>query len=177
VCWTRSTWLALQTTLSIIGSERKTVIVYRERFATCRQILAQLLQLPPDSAMHPCIFWSLSGYFSLSGSIAVCCSFSFSFTVFLKIAPPIYSTGTPKNKAALKKLLRRKRSRILYLDHVESDGRLLFEQIIAMDLEGIVCKRKDSPYKVTEKPSRHWIKVQNPRYSQLEGRDELFERA
>jgi hypothetical protein len=24
-----------------------------------------------------------------------------------------------------------------------------------MDLEGIVCKRKDSPYKVTEKPSRN----------------------
>jgi len=40
-----------------------------------------------------------------------------------------------------------------YLDHVESDGRLLFEQIVAMDLEGgIVCKRKDSPYKVTETP-------------------------
>jgi len=30
-------------------------------------------------------------------------------------------------KAVLKKLLRRKRSRILYLDHVEGDGRLLFE--------------------------------------------------
>jgi bifunctional non-homologous end joining protein LigD len=72
-----------------------------------------------------------------------------------------------ERKAALKKLLRRKRSRILYLDHVESDGRLLFEQIIAMDLEGIVCKRKDSPYKVTEKPSRYWIKVKNSRYSQL----------
>jgi len=42
-------------------------------------------------------------------------------------------------------------------------------------LEGIVCKRKDSRYKVTEKPSRHWIKVKNPRYSQLEGRQELFE--
>jgi len=41
---------------------------------------------------------------------------------------------------------------------VESDGRLLFEQIIKMDLEGIVCKQKDSPYKVTEKPSRYWIK-------------------
>src|SRR5262245_34537525 len=64
---------------------------------------------------------------------------------------------------------------MLYLDHVESDGRLLFEQIIAMDLEGIVCKRKDSPYKVTDKPSRHWIKVKNWRYSQLEGREELFE--
>jgi ATP-dependent DNA ligase len=45
-----------------------------------------------------------------------------------------------------------------------------------MDLEGIVCKRKDSPYKVTEKRSQYWIKVKNPKYSQLEGREELFER-
>ena len=81
-----------------------------------------------------------------------------------------------ERKAALKKLLRRKRSRILYLDHVEGDGRLLFEQIVKMDLEGIVCKRKDSPYKVTEQPSRYWIKVKNSRYSQLERREELFER-
>jgi bifunctional non-homologous end joining protein LigD len=80
-----------------------------------------------------------------------------------------------ERKAALRKLLRRKRSRILYLDHVEGDGRMLFEQIVAMDLERIVCKRKDSPYKVTEKPSRHWIKVKNTRYSQPEGREELFE--
>jgi ATP-dependent DNA ligase len=59
---------------------------------------------------------------------------------------------------------------------VEDDGRLLFEKIVKMDLEGIVCKRKDSPYKVTEKPSRYWIKVKNSRYTQLEGREELFER-
>ena len=83
-----------------------------------------------------------------------------------------------ERKAMLKKLLRRrKRTRILYLDHVENDGRLLFEQIVKMDLEGIVCKRKDSPYKVTERPSRHWIKIKNAKYSQLEGREELFERA
>ena len=82
-----------------------------------------------------------------------------------------------ERKAALKKLLRRKHSRILYLDHVEGDGRLLFEQIVNMDLEGIVCKQKNSPYKVTEKPSRHWIKVKNSRYSQLEGREELFKRS
>src|SRR5262245_14675 len=49
----------------------------------------------------------------------------------------------------LKKLLQRKRSCVLCLDHVEGDGRLLFQQIVKMDLEGIVCKRKDSPYKVT----------------------------
>jgi len=50
-----------------------------------------------------------------------------------------------ERKAMLKKLLRRQGSRILYLDHVERDGRLLFEQIVSMDLEVIVCKRKDSP--------------------------------
>ena len=62
------------------------------------------------------------------------------------------------------------------LHHLEGNGRLLFEQIVAMDLEGIVCKRRDSPYKATEKPSRYWIKVKNARYSQLEGREDLFER-
>jgi bifunctional non-homologous end joining protein LigD len=81
-----------------------------------------------------------------------------------------------ERKAMLKKLIRRKRGRMFYLDHVESDGRLLFEEVVKMDLEGIVCKRKDSPYKVTDKPSRYWIKVKNSRYSQLEGRQELFER-
>lgn len=73
-------------------------------------------------------------------------------------------------------VIRRRRSRILYLNHVENDGRLLLGQIVKMDLEGMVCKRKDSPYRVTEKPSPHWIKLKNPRYSQLEGREELFER-
>jgi bifunctional non-homologous end joining protein LigD len=63
-----------------------------------------------------------------------------------------------ERKAMLKRLIRRKRARMFYLDHVERDGRLLFEQVVKMDLEGIVCKRKDSPYKVTEKPSRYWIK-------------------
>ncbi len=54
--------------------------------------------------------------------------------------------------------------------------RLLFERIVAMDLETTVCKRKDLPYKATERPSPHWIKVKNSRYGQLEGREELFER-
>jgi len=43
-------------------------------------------------------------------------------------------------------------------------------------LEGMVCKRKNSPYRATENPSPYWIKVKNPRYSQLEGREELLER-
>jgi hypothetical protein len=35
------------------------------------------------------------------------------------------------------KIARRKRARMFYLDHVESDGRLPFEEVIKMDLEGI----------------------------------------
>jgi bifunctional non-homologous end joining protein LigD len=80
-----------------------------------------------------------------------------------------------KRKRQLRKVLGRRRSRILYLDHVENDGKLLFEQIVKMDLEGMVCKRKNSPYRVTAEPSKYWIKVKNPRYSQLEGRADLFE--
>jgi bifunctional non-homologous end joining protein LigD len=79
-----------------------------------------------------------------------------------------------ERKTMLKRLIRRKRARTFYLDHVEGDGQLLFEEVVKMDLEGIVCKRKDSPYKVTEKPSRHWIKIKNSRYSQLDGREEFY---
>jgi bifunctional non-homologous end joining protein LigD len=81
-----------------------------------------------------------------------------------------------ERKVMLKRLIRRKRPRLLYLDHVETDGVRLFEEVVKMDLEGIVCKRKNSAYKATEKPSPNWIKVKNARYSQLEGREELFER-
>ena len=59
--------------------------------------------------------------------------------------------------------------------HIEARGRDFFTKVCELDLEGIVCKRKDSPHKVTEKPSRHWIKVKNSRYGLLEGREELFE--
>src|SRR5262245_31196856 len=55
-----------------------------------------------------------------------------------------------ERKRQLKKLLARKRSRILYLDHVANEGKLLFEQIVRMDLEGMICKRKSSPYRATE---------------------------
>jgi len=79
-----------------------------------------------------------------------------------------------QRKAALQKIVCGRRSRIFYLRHVDGDGRLLFEQIVAMDLEGIVCKRKDAPYKVTDKPSPHWIQIRNDRYSQAQGRQRLL---
>jgi bifunctional non-homologous end joining protein LigD len=79
-----------------------------------------------------------------------------------------------ERKARLKRLLRRKRSRILYVDHIEKHGQRLFEKVCGLDLEGIVAKRKDSLYRATEKPSPYWIKIKNRSYTQAEGREELF---
>jgi bifunctional non-homologous end joining protein LigD len=81
-----------------------------------------------------------------------------------------------ERKARLKRLRRRKRSPVLYVDHVDGAGRRLFEKVCEMDLEGIVAKRKNSQYRATEKPSPYWIKIKNSHYSQTEGREELFER-
>lgn len=78
-------------------------------------------------------------------------------------------------KRQLRKLIPRKPSRLLYTNHIERRGCELFESVCRMDLEGIVAKRKDSRYRVTEKPSPHWIKIKNPNYSQAEGRQEMFE--
>jgi bifunctional non-homologous end joining protein LigD len=87
--------------------------------------------------------------------------------------------GVPlvERKARLKRLLRRKRSHILYVDHIETNGQRLFEKVCALDLEGIVAKRKDSLYRATEKPSPYWVKIKSPMYSQAEGREELFDPA
>jgi hypothetical protein len=41
--------------------------------------------------------------------------------------------------------------------------------------EGIVAKHKDSPY-LSENTISTWYEIRNPRYSQMVGRHELFER-
>ena len=79
-------------------------------------------------------------------------------------------------KRRLRKLIPRKPSSLLYVDHVERRGCELFASICRMDLEGIVAKRKDSLYRATDKPSPDWIKIKNPSYSQAEGRQEMFEK-
>ena len=50
--------------------------------------------------------------------------------------------------------------------------RALFEEICERDLEGIVAKPAQSPYR-TERPL--WVKIKNPDYTQAQGRRELFE--
>lgn len=60
--------------------------------------------------------------------------------------------------------------RILYARHVERNGCDLYRLVCEQDLEGVVAKRKNGAYGVD------WFKIRNPRYSQYEGRRELFEK-
>jgi bifunctional non-homologous end joining protein LigD len=61
--------------------------------------------------------------------------------------------------------------RILYAQHVVGDGKRMFEEICARDLEGIVAKRGLGIYK---DDGNAWLKVKNRSYSQAEGRHELL---
>jgi bifunctional non-homologous end joining protein LigD len=61
-------------------------------------------------------------------------------------------------KAALRRILRKGATgRIRYTEHVEEQGERLFKELEAMQLEGMVAKRKDSVYAFTR--SRSWLKV------------------
>ena len=66
-------------------------------------------------------------------------------------------------------------SRLRFADHVERSGVQLFERVCKLDLEGIVAKYKFGPYGGQDALST-WYKIRNPGYSQMVGRDELFER-
>jgi bifunctional non-homologous end joining protein LigD len=49
---------------------------------------------------------------------------------------------------------------IWYNDHVEGDGQTVFRHACKLGLEGIVSKRKDSPYCSGRSPD--WLKMKNP---------------
>jgi bifunctional non-homologous end joining protein LigD len=55
---------------------------------------------------------------------------------------------------------------LVYVTDIETVGELVFEQVLLNDFEGMLCKRKDSPYQRGR--THHWIKVKNPGYSRPE---------
>jgi hypothetical protein len=62
-----------------------------------------------------------------------------------------------------------------YRGHVEAAGVALFERVCELDLEGIVAEQRHAPY-VTEREQSAWYKIRDREYSQMAGREELFER-
>jgi ATP-dependent DNA ligase len=65
---------------------------------------------------------------------------------------------------------------VLYVDHTKGAGQRLYELACELDLEGIVAKQASSPYKEDAR-NPYWVKIENPAYSQKEGRGDLFKRA
>ena len=77
-------------------------------------------------------------------------------------------------KRALRKIVPRHGSRLLYVDHVIGRGEDLFKLACARDLEGVVAKWKRGRYMQDDRTS--WLKIKNRKYSQSIGREKLFEK-
>jgi bifunctional non-homologous end joining protein LigD len=76
-----------------------------------------------------------------------------------------------ERKIRLRKLIEKSDcERIIYTQHIEMRGCVLYQAICKKDLEGIICKKKNGTYSV----SGQWLKVLNPNYTQHEDRHEKF---
>jgi bifunctional non-homologous end joining protein LigD len=65
-------------------------------------------------------------------------------------------------KAKLRRLIGRRKSGIVYNEHVEGDeAPIIFKQACKMGLEGIVSKRRDMPYRSGRVKS--WLIIKNPK--------------
>jgi bifunctional non-homologous end joining protein LigD len=63
-------------------------------------------------------------------------------------------------KATLRSLLVKVVSGLRWNEHIEGDGETIFRHACKLGLEGIVSKRKDSPYRSGRSPD--WLKMKNP---------------
>src|SRR5256712_4595344 len=80
-------------------------------------------------------------------------------------------------KQELRRLLARSPDSLLKCtEYIDGHGTALFERICELDLEGIVAKQKFGPYVADEREQSTWFKILNREYSQMLGREELFER-
>jgi bifunctional non-homologous end joining protein LigD len=80
-------------------------------------------------------------------------------------------------KQELRRLLSRVPAdcRLKYVNHIDGAGTSLFQRVRKLDLEGIVAKQKYGPY-ITDRENSTWFKIRNREYSQMAGRENLFER-
>jgi bifunctional non-homologous end joining protein LigD len=66
-----------------------------------------------------------------------------------------------ERKAVLRKVLRRTKRGIQYVEHTEGDGVEMFKAVCKLGLEGIVSKKLNAPYKSGS--SKAWLKIKNPK--------------
>jgi bifunctional non-homologous end joining protein LigD len=63
-------------------------------------------------------------------------------------------------KATLQMILAKAGAGIRFNEHMEGDGETVFRHACKLGLEGIVSKRRDSPYRSGRSPD--WLKMKNP---------------
>jgi bifunctional non-homologous end joining protein LigD len=61
----------------------------------------------------------------------------------------------------LRKVLRKTRNGIQYVEHAEGHGDKLYAAACKLGLEGIVSKKLNAPYK--SGASKAWLKIKNPK--------------
>ena len=66
-----------------------------------------------------------------------------------------------RRKALLAKLLKGSHSSLVLNEHFEEDGAIVFREACKLGCEGIVSKRRGSPYRSGR--SAYWVKVKNPK--------------
>jgi len=82
-------------------------------------------------------------------------------------------TPLSERKRILRSVVPAGSTTVLFADHIDANGTELFRAVCDQDLEGIVAKRRDGLYTPEETT---WLKIKNPKYSQMDGRRELFEK-
>jgi bifunctional non-homologous end joining protein LigD len=64
-----------------------------------------------------------------------------------------------QRKARLRKVLARRRAGIVYNEHLDGDGAMIFQHACRLGLEGVVSKRRDLPYRSGR--AKSWLKIKN----------------
>jgi bifunctional non-homologous end joining protein LigD len=73
-------------------------------------------------------------------------------------------------KATLRSMLAKVGLGVRFNEHMEGDGPTVFAHACKMGLEGIVSKRKDSPYRSGRSPD--WLKMKNPAHPAVKREEE-----
>ena len=79
-----------------------------------------------------------------------------------------------ERKKRLRKIVPVESPCVLHVDCLPEKGNELFQLACEKDLEGVVGKWTQGTYQ-SDGRSTSWVKINNPSYSQAEGRGELFE--
>src|SRR5437773_4968625 len=100
----------------------------------------------------------------------------FAFDLLICDGRDLRTDGLIDRKQELRRLLAQSPDSLLKCtEYIDGCGTALFQRVCELDLEGIVAKQKSAPY-VTEREQSTWFKILNRKYTQKDGREELFER-